>query len=415
MGATFSQKVLAAYSGREHVEIGEIVTVRPDHVLSHDNSAAISGTFAKIGTGRVKYAEQPVIILDHCVPAASEKHAENHSVVRQFVQDQKIQHFFDIHEGVCHQVLMEQGLAVPGGLVLGSDSHTTTYGAVGCFSAGIGRSEAAAIWATGEMWLRCPETLKIFVEGVKPDRISAKDIALEIIGMIGADGALYQAVEFQGPVVEAMSVDERMVLSNMAAEMGAKVGYVPPDDHTFAWLMSKKKNGAAPVYSDPDARFSEEVRLDVTDLTPRVACPHTVDNVKPVSDIRGTPVQQVVIGTCTNGRLYDIAEAAKILADQTVSPDVRLLVFPASRSIYREALKKGYLETIINAGGIVMNPGCGPCLGAHEGVLAPGETCLSTANRNFKGRMGCSQAFIYLGSPRTAAIAAIKGVIDDRF
>ncbi|HPR63626.1 MAG TPA: 3-isopropylmalate dehydratase large subunit [Thermoanaerobaculia bacterium] len=413
MGRSFSQKILAAYSGKESVEVGEIVTVRPDHVLSHDNSSAISKTFAKIGVERVFNPGQPVIVLDHCVPAATEAYAENHKTIRDFVRRQGLQHFYDIQRGVCHQVLMEEGFARPGGLILGSDSHTTTYGAVGCFSAGIGRSEAAAIWATGEMWLRCPETFRINLEGERPPTVSAKDVALEIIGRIGADGALYQAVEFTGPGASAMSVDERMVLTNLAAEMGAKIGYVPPDEKTFLWLKDRSSNGSTPVYSDPDAPVAGELTIDLSSLTPRTARPHTVDNVCAVSEVRGIQVHQVLIGTCTNGRLYDIAEACSILKDRKIHPQIRLLVFPASSSVYREAMKLGYLDTILEAGGVIMNPGCGPCLGAHEGALAPGEVCLSTANRNFKGRMGCNTADIYLASPRTAAITAIKGVIDD--
>jgi 3-isopropylmalate/(R)-2-methylmalate dehydratase large subunit len=413
MGLTFVQKVLARYAGKPAVEVGEIVNVTPDHVLSHDNSAAIAKTFAKIGKPRVKDPAQPVIVLDHCAPAADSKYATNHKEIRQFVTAQGLKNFFDIASGVCHQVFMEQGFAAPGRLLLGSDSHTTTYGAAGAFAAGIGRSEAAAIWATGTMWLMVPETLRLVLKGDLPADCSAKDVVLFILGRIGADGALYKSVEFTGPVIEAMDVDDRMVLTNMAAEMGAKNGYVLPDEKTRAWLRGRVRGEYQEIFSDPDAGYSEVLEWDLSDLRPQVACPHFVDNVKPASDMRGTKVDQVVVGTCTNGRLRDLHEAAAVLKGRKVASGTRLLVFPASMPIFKQAMADGTLAALLEAGAVLMNPNCGPCLGAHEGALAPGEVCVSTSNRNFKGRMGCNESAIYLASPRTAAITALKGVLDD--
>jgi len=413
MGMTFAEKILAKKSGKDRVVPGEIVIVSPDIVMSHDNSAAISKTFAKIGVEKVAHPDRIVIILDHCVPPANSTYATNHKVIREFVNKQGIENFYDINTGICHQVLPEKGFALPGRLILGSDSHTTTYGAFGAFAAGIGRSEAAAIWASGEIWLRVPETIKIEIRGKLPLLVSPKDIILHIIGDLRADGALYKAVEYTGEVVSAMSIGGRMTLCNMAVEMGAKIGYVPPDEKTERWLSSRTKERYEPVYSDPDADFEQVLTYDISDLPPQVACPHTVDNVKPVSEVAGRRIDQALIGTCTNGRLEDLEEAVKVLRGRRVSSKVRLLVFPASWEVYRDALKAGIIEELIDCGAVVMNPGCGPCLGAHEGVLAPGEVCISTANRNFKGRMGCPDAEIYLASPATVAASAITGVITD--
>lgn len=406
---TFVEKVFANNSGKNKVIPSEIVTVNPDIVLTHDNSAAISKTFEKLGVKKVKNPDSLVIILDHCVPAASEIYATNHKVIRQFVKKNLIANFFDINFGICHQVLPEQGFAKPGSLILGSDSHTTTYGAFGAFSAGIGRSEAAVIWATGEMWLRVPETIKIEVEGNFRKNVSAKDLILKIIGDIGADGALYKSVEFAGSAVSNMSIGGRMVLCNMAAEMGAKNGYVQFDDKTREWLSGRIQDEYEPVYSDIDASYENILKYDAGDIVSQVACPHTVDNVRPVHELKGLKFDQVVIGTCTNGRLEDLERAADILKGKKVADNIRVLVFPASREIFSDAIEKGIIAALHSAGCIIMNPGCGPCLGAHEGVLAPGEVCISTANRNFKGRMGCKEGEIYLTSPETAAASALAG------
>ncbi len=410
---TFSEKVLARKARLDEASPGQIVTVTPDFVMSHDNAAAIAKTFAKMGAVRVFDPGRVVIILDHCVPAASEKYAQNHKTVREFVAAQGIENFFDISHGVCHQVLCEQGFATPGAVILGSDSHTTTCGALGAFSAGIGRTEMAAIWATGSVWLKVPATIKIVISGVLTPPVSAKDVALRIIREIRADGANYQAVEFCGDAVSAMSIAERMLLCNMAAEMGAKNAYVPPDEKTRGWLAGRQRTEFEPVHSDPEAQFSRVMVLDVSDLEPQVACPHTVDNVVGVAEVAGTRIDQALIGTCTNGRLEDLAVAAAVLKGKRIAHGTRLLVLPASREVLRAALDAGYISDLIDAGAVVLNPGCGPCLGAHEGVLAPGEVCISTANRNFKGRMGCNTADVYLASPATVAASALTGVITD--
>jgi len=292
---------------------------------------------------------------------------------------------------------------------VGSDSHTTTYGALGAFSAGIGRSEVAAIWATGELWFQVPETMKIIIKGTISQYITPKDIVLSIIGRIKADGADYKSVEFTGETIGYMDIGDRMVLTNMAAEMGAKNGYIPPDPVTFDYIRGRAKAEFEPVYSDEDAVFSEILEFDISRLSPAVAKPHTVDNYVPIEDVEGTRIDQVLIGTCTNGRLRDLEGAAEILKGRKVK--VRTLIIPASWEVYKEALKNGYIKTFIDAGAMILNPGCGPCLGAHQGVMAPGEVTFSTANRNFKGRMGCRDAEIYLGSPLSAAASAVTGTI----
>ena len=370
-------------------------------------------TFRSIGVERVKDPERVVIVLDHCVPAASEKYAQNHKEIRELVREQGIDHFFEVGRGICHQVLPEEGFALPGRLIVGSDSHTTTYGALGAFAAGIGRSEAAVIWATGDIWLRVPPTLRIEVSGSIPSGVAAKDLILAIIGKLGADGGLYRAVEFCGSTVRSLSMGGRMTLCNMAAEMGAKIGYVEPDGVTLRYLARRARHGFEPVFSDADADIDEVIEIDASKLVPQVAKPHTVDNVAPVTEVAGTPIQQAILGTCTNGRVEDLWVAANRLRGRVVHPRVRLLVFPASSQVYAEALRLGLLADLLGAGAVIMNPGCGPCLGAHQGVLAPGEVCLSTANRNFRGRMGCKDAEIYLASPDTVAASALAGCIAD--
>jgi 3-isopropylmalate/(R)-2-methylmalate dehydratase large subunit len=413
MGKTFAEKILALKSGKDSVVAGEIVTVSPDIVMSHDNSAAIAKKFKQIGINKVKYPEKIVIPLDHCVPAATEKYAANHKEIREFVQEQKIKNFYDINTGVCHQVLPEKGHILPGTLVLGADSHTTTYGAFGTFATGIGRSEVASIWATDKIWLRVPETIKINIEGEIPPGIYPKDIILYIIGDLGADGALYKAVEFSGNVVKNMDIGGRMTLCNMTVEMGAKIGYVEPDKKTIQWLTPRSNKKYEIIKSDLNAEFEKIIDYDISKLEPQIACPHTVDNVKPVSEVTGTKINQALIGTCTNGRIEDLKITSEILGDKKISDRVRLLIFPASMEVFAQAMELGILQKLVKSGAVIMNPGCGPCLGAHEGALAPGEVCLSTANRNFKGRMGCKEAEIYLASPATVAISSLYGEITD--
>lgn len=413
MGQSLTQKILARGAGKRTVAVGEIVDATPDLVLSHDNTAAIAATFQRIGQDRLDDPSRHVIVLDHCVPAASGAHASNHQRIREFVAQQGIDKFYDVQRGICHQVLPEEGLVKPGALILGADSHTTTHGALGAFAAGIGRSEVAAIMAIGQTWLRVPETIQVRVDGAFAPGVTPKDFILRLIGDLGSDGALYQAVEFVGDAIAAMAIEDRLTLCNMTAEMGAKNGYVPPDDVTDAWLAERGVSDYERVLSDPDASYARELRYDVAALEPQVAAPHSVDNVAPVTSVAGQPIEQALLGTCTNGRLSDLQQAAALLRGRHVHRAVRLLVYPASVQIYRAALGDGTLLTLSEAGAVIMNPGCGPCLGAHGGVLAPGETCISTANRNFRGRMGSREAAIYLGSPATVAASALAGAIAD--
>jgi len=412
LGKTLSEKILGKKAGKE-VSAGEVVTVAPDYCLSHDNSAAIIGEFKKLGVARVKAPGKLVIILDHIVPAADEKYAQNHKTIREFVAAQGLPNFFDIQHGVCHQVLSEASFALPGKLIVGSDSHTTTYGAFGAFAAGIGRTEAASIWATDEIWLRVPETLRVEFSGKLPAGVFAKDVILKVIGDHGADRANYEAIEFTGPAAGDFSLASRMVMANMAAEMGAKNGYFEPDGKTLEWVKARARADYEVVRSDPGAKYEAVLEYDLSAIEPQVACPHTVDNVKPVREVEGKPVHQALIGTCTNGRLEDFEVAAGILKGKKIHPHVRALVLPASREVYVEAMRRGLLEALSEAGCVILNPGCGPCLGAHEGLLAAGEVVVSTSNRNFRGRMGNRDSEIYLASPATAAASALEGKITD--
>lgn len=415
MGKTYAEKILASKAGLDEVVSGQIVTVRPDHLLTHDNTAAIISKISdELDAYGIVNPDLPVIVLDHVVPAANEKTALNHKRIREFVERYKITHFYDAGAGICHQVVIEKGLALPGSIIVGSDSHTCTYGALNVFSTGIDRTEAAALMLTGETWFKVPGSIKITLNGALSENVSAKDLVLQIIGDIRADGANYCSVEFHGDI-SALSMEERITISNMGVEMGAKVAVFPVDSTAENYLkgLGISKASWNGVWSDPGADYLCELNYDLGDVRSMVAKPHTVDNVVPVSDVAGIEIDQCLLGTCTNGRLSDFRIAANILKDRKVSPRVRLLILPASRTVMSEALKAGYIETLTDAGAILLPPGCGPCLGAHMGVLAPGEKCLSTANRNFKGRMGCKEAEIYLSSPATVAVSAIAGEITD--
>jgi len=395
--------------------VGEIIKVSPDFVLSHDNTAAISLTFKKMGGEKVKEPSKIVIVLDHVVPASAVEYARNHKLIREFREKNKIPYFYDINSngGICHQVLSEKGFALPGLVILGADSHTTTYGAFGAFAAGIGRSEVAAIWALDEIWLRVPKSIKIEIKGKLSKGVYAKDVILHIIGSLGADGANYMSVEFTGEVVKKFSMASRMVLSNMAAEMGAKNAFIAPDEKTLEWIRKRAKRDYEVILPDSDARYEKIYQFDVSSLEPQIAAPHTVDNVYSVKECEGEKIDQGVIGTCTNGRLEDLEVSAKILKGKKIHPRVRLLILPASWEVYQEAMKRGILNTLIDAGGVILPPGCGPCLGAHQGVLAENEVVVSTSNRNFKGRMGSRDARIFLASPATVASSCIEGKITD--
>jgi 3-isopropylmalate/(R)-2-methylmalate dehydratase large subunit len=423
MPHTFVEKILAKNAGLAEVAPGQVITATPDVALSHDNSAAIAKIFRSIGVERVRFPHRLAITLDHASPAPTTRHAQNHAETRAFVTEQGVTHFYDVGRGICHQVLSEEGLIYPGVLLLGADSHSPHYGALGAFGAGVGRSEMAAIWATGQLWLRVPESLKITIEGQFSPWVTSKDITLHIIGQLGADGGLYASVEFHGAAVTAMSMSSRFVLPNMMAEMGAKNAWVIQDAVTFDWLAEQfGRSGLAvdragweatsrELWPDADAVYQAEYQFDAAAIEPQVACPHTVDNVKPLSAVAGTPVQQAFLGTCTNGRLEDLAVAAQVIAGQRVSPGTRFLVIPASAQVYLEALRAGYVETLLAAGAVFGTPGCGPCMGNHFGVPAPGEVTISSANRNFQGRMGTRDSEIYLASPAVVTASAIAGVI----
>ena len=411
MGQTFAEKILARKSGLPETVPGQIVEITPDVALSHDNTAPIYGLFKKMGGEKVYDPLMHAIIIDHAAPAPTTKHAENHRIIRQFVQDQGIPYFYDVGRGICHQVLVEEGLALPGEIVLGSDSHTPHAGVMGAFGAGIGRTEMASIWAVGTIWLRVPESLKVVVHGELQLGVTSKDLALRVIGDMGADGALYMSVEWHGEAITALDVSQRPVLSNLMAEMGAKNCYLLPDEKVIAYLAGRAKRAFNPVFPDPDASYTNVITYDAGELEPMIACPHTVDNVKPLSDISGISVDQAFIGTCTNGRLEDLARAASVLEGRKVAPRTRLIVIPASSRIYYQALRAGYLETFLAAGAIIESPGCGPCMGNHMGVPAIGEVTISTANRNFRGRMGTKESEVYLASPEVVAASAVAGMI----
>ena len=411
MGHTFAEKIMANKSGLKETVPGQIVEVTPDVALSHDNTAAIYSIFKRMGGVRVFNTEMHAVILDHATPAAKTEHAENHRIIREFVKEQGIKYFFDAGRGICHQVLVEEGLALPGEVVLGSDSHTTHAGVMGTFGAGIGRSEMASIWALGKLWLRVPESLKIIVNGTLPSDVTSKDLALRVIGDLGADGGLYMSVEWHGEAIKALELSQRAVLTNIAAEMGVKNSYILPDQKTFAYLEGRAKRSYEPIYPDPDADYVRVVEYNASTLEPMVACPHTVDNVKPLSEVKGRHVDQAFLGTCTNARLDDLAAAAELMKGRHVASRTRMVVIPASSEIYMEALREGYIETFVNAGAMVESPGCGPCLGNHMGVPAVGDVVISSANRNFQGRMGTRESEIYLASPVVVAASAITGVI----
>lgn len=415
MKMTFAEKILAKYAGEKKVEPGQIVTIKPDHLLMHDNTAPI---ISKIQSELNEYGifskNLPIIVLDHVIPASAEKNALQHKQIREFVKKYKIKNFFDIGCGICHQIVIEKGLALPGKIILGSDSHTCSYGAVGAFSSGIDRTEAAALLLTGETWLKIPQSIKITLKGQLRRMVTAKDLILSIIGDVSASGANYCSIEFHGNT-KKISVEERFTIANMGVEMGAKNAMFPVDSVTTKYLTSIgiSKLKYKTVNPDLNACYNQELTYNLSTIESVVAVPHSVDKIKSVKEVEGIAIQQCLIGTCTNGRLSDFEIAAKILKGKNVHPNVRLLILPASRLIFLNALKAGYIKIFSDAGGTILPPGCGPCLGAHQGVLAPGERCLSTSNRNFKGRMGCKEAEIYLASPATVAMSAVFGRITD--
>jgi 3-isopropylmalate/(R)-2-methylmalate dehydratase large subunit len=424
MGMTLVQKILARATGRASVDIGDVLEPAVDLAMSHENAALVLNQFAEIfnGTGLQPKIWDPsriAIIFDHRVPAESSKTATNQKKVRAFVAEHGIQRFHDIRGdrgGICHQILPENGYVRPGYLVVGTDSHTTTHGALGAFAFGIGATEMASVWALGTVLnVEVPETIKIDVRGGFAKNVSAKDLILHVIGKISSQGANFRVLEFHGETIRRMPTSGRLVLCNMSVEAGATSGMVPPDEETLSYLRQEAgvQDPVSLLTPDADAAYAQTVEVDVSALDPQLACPHAVDNVVPVREREGTKVDQIVIGSCTNGRYDDVASAAAILKGKKIAPHVRLLVFPASWRIYRRLMRDGILEDLAHSGAVILNPGCGCCLGVHQGALGDGDVALSTTNRNFSGRMGNPHSQVYLCSPEVAAASAITGVITD--
>jgi 3-isopropylmalate/(R)-2-methylmalate dehydratase large subunit len=413
MAMTMAEKILAKASGNKESEAGEIIMANIDVAMTHDLTGPLSvESFEKIGVEKVWDPEKIVIVFDHQVPADSIDAANNHMIMRKFVEEQGIQNFYDVREGVCHQVLPEKGHVVPGEVVVGTDSHTCTHGALGAFATGIGSTDMAMVFATGKLWFKVPETIKFDITGKLQNNVFAKDV-VDIIGKMSADGATYKACEFGGETTKEMSISDRMVLCNMAIEMGGKTGLVEPDKKTLKYLEGRSSKSYEIMRTDKNAASLDTMYINVNELEPQIACPHNVDNVKPVSEVEGTHIDQIFLGSCTNGRLSDLRTAARIMKGKEVSKNVRMLVIPASREVYTNAMDEGLLRTFVDSGALVCNPCCGPCLGGHIGLVGPGEVSLSTSNRNFKGRQGSPDAEVYLSSAAVAAASAITGKITD--
>lgn len=412
MPKTMAEKILAKTSGKEEIEAGEIIIANIDKAMIHDLTGPLSiDAYHKIGSKKVWNPKKIITIFDHQVPADSINAAENHIQIRKFVKEEKISNFYDIKEGVCHQVLPEKGHILPGELIVGTDSHTCTHGALGAFATGIGSTDMAMVFSTGQLWFKVPETIQFNIEGTPSKHTHAKDIILNIIGKMGADGANYKACEFTGQTTKNMTISDRMVLCNMAIEMGGKTGLVEADLKTKEYLKNRTNEKYEIIKTDPDAKSLQKININIEGLEPQIACPHNVDNVKPISKVENTEIDQVFIGSCTNGRISDLRDAAKILKGKEINPKTRMLVIPASRETYKKALDEGLIKIFIDSGALVTNPCCGPCLGGHVGLLGPGEVGLATSNRNFKGREGSSDAEIYLSSSEVAAASAITGKI----
>jgi len=415
MGKTMSEKIIAKAAGKDSVNAGDIEWVKIDIAMTDDvlgPRIEIADQMKRIHD-EVWDTEKLVVISDHYTPPANAKQAEMVKFTRDWSQEHGVKHYYE-YLGPCHQILAEKGFDIPGTVIFGTDSHTCTGGAFGAFSTGCGSTEMLGIITTGETWVKVPETIQVTWTGKLRPGVMAKDISLKTIGTIGHAGATYKAVEYQGDAIQNLDMDERMAISNMAIEMGAKVGLIAPDEKTTAYL---RKAGVTKefdmVQSDVDAKYCARYEFDATELEPMVACPHAVDNVKPVSEVCDTVIQQVYIGSCTGGRLSDLKAAASILKGRKVHPNTRLLVSPASQEIYKEAMKTGILTTMADAGAVIMAPTCGVCAGLHSGLIANGESCLATSNRNFLGRMGSSGSLVYLSSPATAAATALTGHITD--
>lgn len=409
------EKILARAAGKKSVSTGEIVTAGVDVAEVNDLYLQVVTSFYQLGGTKVKKPEATTFVFDHYAPAPTIKAADNHRAMREFCAAQGIDKLFDVGRGVCHQVLIEDGLVAPGAIVVETDSHTTTLGALGVFGTGVGATDMALILLNGSLWFRVPEVMKIVLEGGPPGAgVMAKDIILHIIGDLKQDAAIYKCVEFTGPAVAAMPVEERFVLCNMSVEMGAKTAYIQPDAKTWEFLATMGVGKALrEVDTDPDYIYASIHRYDVSAIRPSAATPGSVDNLAEVRSVQGVHVDQIFIGTCTGGRLNDLATAARILKGKKVAKGTRLVVIPASDKVMQDAMAAGHVQTLMRAGAVFSTPGCGPCLGAHEGILAAGEVGLTTSSRNFPGRMGSTESRLYVVSPATAAASAISGTISD--
>ncbi len=412
MGQTIIEKILSSHSGQQ-VHANEIVVAKVDFVMGQDGTSPLAiRAFEEMGGKEVFDREKVAFVIDHSAPSPIEGVSSLHKLMREFTRAKGFK-MYDIGEGVCHQLIPESGKVGPGLLVIGADSHTCTYGALNAFSTGVGSTDLAGGLISGHLWFKVPETIKFVLNGVLPKGVYAKDLILYLIGDVTADGATYMSAEYTGEAVSALSIEGRFTMSNMAIEMGAKAGLMEADEKTFKWLARYTDKVFTPASADPDAVYAQIRNYDVSNLEPQIAKPHRVDNVCPISEVLGTPIQQAVLGTCTNGRIEDLRIAAEILKGKKIHDDMRFIVAPASKTIYLDAMNEGIIQTLVEAGAAVVTPGCGPCVGTHNGVPSDGENVISTANRNFKGRMGNSNASIYLASPATVAASALLGQIAD--
>ena len=415
MAMTMTQKILAAHAGLREVSAGQLIQAKLNIVLGNDITTPVAvNEFKKAGFEGVYDKDKVVIVLDHFVPNKDIKAAEQSKTCREFACDHCISHFYDVGKmGIEHALLPEQGIVTAGDCVIGADSHTCTYGALGAFSTGVGSTDMAAGMATGQAWFKVPSAIRFHLTGALKPNVSGKDVILTIIGMIGVDGALYKSMEFTGPGVASLSMDDRLCICNMAIEAGAKNGIFPVDDRTLEYLKGRSEREPVIYTADEDAPYEKTVEIDLSKIEPTVACPHLPENTRPAKELGNIRIDQVVIGSCTNGRMEDMEAAYRILNGKTVAKGVRCIIIPATMAIYRECIQRGYTTAFIDAGAVVSTPTCGPCLGGYMGILAEGERCVATTNRNFVGRMGHVKSEVYLASPATAAASALTGYITE--
>ena len=415
MAMTMTQKILAAHAGLKEVSAGQLIQAKLNIVLGNDITTPVAvNEFKKAGFEGVYDKDKVVIVLDHFVPNKDIKAAEQSKTCREFACDHCISHFYDVGKmGIEHALLPEQGIVTAGDCIIGADSHTCTYGALGAFSTGVGSTDMAAGMATGQAWFKVPSAIRFYLTGTLKPNVSGKDVILTIIGMIGVDGALYKSMEFTGPGVASLSMDDRLCICNMAIEAGAKNGIFPVDDRTLEYLKGRSERAPVIYTADEDAPYEKTVEMDLSKIEPTVACPHLPENTRPAKELGDIRIDQVVIGSCTNGRMEDMEAAYRILNGKTVAKGVRCIIIPATMAIYRECIQRGYTTAFIDAGAVVSTPTCGPCLGGYMGILAEGERCVATTNRNFVGRMGHVKSEVYLASPATAAASALTGYITE--